>query len=519
MSANIDIWSERVNRKGSSRVAKTRVVITGAGMGGLAAAIHLASKGAEVTVCERAPTPGGKMRQVSVGGAMIDAGPTVLTLKGVFESLFDGAGETLSHHVRLLPCSTLARHAWSESAQLDLHADRAASVDAIARFAGPSEAARYLGFCRDAARTWRALEGPFIRQPHPSLKRLLLSSGASGWWALGRANPFASMWRALGRRFRDARLQQLFGRYATYCGSSPFHAPATLTLVAHVEQSGVWLVEGGMYRLAEAMAELAERQGATLRLSTEIRSVDAPQGHVRGVTLASGEQLPAEAVILNADASGVAAGLLGVAAAQAVTLPPRRERSLSAVTWNLVARTKGLALHRHTVFFSRDYKAEFDALFARGEVPPDPTVYVCAQDRGDEPGPSPDEPERLLCLVNAPADGDTPGRDPARAARSEAAAFAQLERCGLHVERDPRSMHVTTPHDFEGRFPGSGGALYGMASHGWRSAFQRPGCRTRLPGLYLAGGSAHPGPGVPMAALSGRMAAEAVLSDLASTRR
>lgn len=488
-------------------------------MGGLAAAIHLASRGAEVTVCERANSPGGKMRQVAVAGALIDGGPTVLTLKAVFEAMFDDAGEALSSHVRLLPCSVLARHAWSESERLDLHADRSASAEAIAQFAGAAEAKRYLAFCRAAAQTWRALEGPFIRQPRPSLARLLATSGASGWWALSRANPFASMWQSLGRHFHDARLRQLFGRYATYCGSSPFHAPATLTLVAHVEQSGVWLVEGGMYRLAEAMAALAKRLGVQVRLGTEVEAVEAAGGRARGITLRSGERLAADAVVLNADVAGVVEGRMGRAASAAVDLPRHRQRSLSAVTWNLVARTQGFPLHRHTVFFSRNYEAEFEALFSRRAIPEDPTVYVCAQDRGDDCAQAPGAPERLLCLVNAPADGDSPPRDAAKMALHEAAAFAQLDRCGLRVERDASATRVTTPHDFEQLFPGSGGALYGMASHGWRSAFQRPGCRTRLPGLYLAGGSAHPGPGVPMAALSGRMAAEALLSDLASTRR
>lgn len=496
-----------------------RVVVVGAGMGGLAAAITLASRGAQVTLCERANSPGGKMREVSVAGARIDAGPTVLTLKEVFESLFDDAGDDFSARVSLQPCEVLARHAWSDAERFDLHADRRRSADAIGELAGAAESRRYLRFCEEAHATWRALDRAFIRHPAPSLPGLLARSGLGGWLALGRANPFASMWQALGHHFHDPRLRQLFGRYATYCGSSPFEAPATLTLVAHVEQAGVWLVRGGMYRLAEALAALAARCGVVLRYGEEVRVVSAPQGRVDAVTLASGETLPADAVVLNADVAAAASGRLGPEARKAVSLPSGSRRSLSAITWNLLATCEGFPLHRHTVFFSRRYEAEFDALFQRDAVPDDPTVYVCAQDRGDASEPVPDGPERLLCLVNAPATGDAEALSADELARCESRAFAQLSRCGLHVARDGTATRVTTPRDFERLFPASGGALYGMASHGWRSAFQRPGCRTRLPGLYLAGGSAHPGPGIPMAALSGRMAAEALLSDLASTRR
>jgi 1-hydroxycarotenoid 3,4-desaturase len=337
--------------------------------------------------------------------------------------------------------------------------------------------------------------------------------------AMGRANPFATMWAALGRNFHDPRLRQLFGRYATYCGSSPYQAPATLTLVAHVEQAGVWLVRGGMYRLAEAMAALAGRCGVELRYGTEVHALDAGSGRIAGVTLASGERLPADAAVLNTDVAAAVDGRLGMQESRAVRLPTSAERSLSAITWSVVAKTAGFPLHRHTVFFSRRYEPEFEALFKRSTVPDDPTVYVCAQDRGDASDPQPTGAERLLCLINAPATGDAGPMSGEALARCEARAFAQLERCGLRVEREAAATQVTTPHDFERLFPATGGALYGMASHGWRSAFQRPGCRTRLPGLYLAGGSVHPGPGVPMAALSGKMAAEALLSDLASTRR
>jgi 1-hydroxycarotenoid 3,4-desaturase len=193
------------------------------------------------------------------------------------------------------------------------------------------------------------------------------------------------------------------------------------------------------------------------------------------------------------------------------------ERSLSALTWSLVARTEGFPLARHSVFFSDDYAAEFDHILVKGRLPAKPTVYICAQDR-DHPGDWPDgTPERLLCLVNAPPNGD---RHPYSATEVEQCAqrtFSFLNRCGLKLHLRPEASLITTPTDFAALFPGTGGALYGPASHGWKASFNRPGSRTKVPRLYLAGGGAHPGAGVPMAALSGRLAASCILEDLAST--
>ena len=496
-----------------------RVVVIGAGVAGLVAALDLAVQGIAVTVVERAAAPGGKMREVEVGGARLDAGPTVFTMRWVFEEIFAAAGSALSAELRLQPVEILARHAWRADERLDLFADTTRSADAIAAFSGADEARRYLDFCARARAVYQSLEGPFIRSSRPTPFSLVQRFGLAKLGELCRINPFATLWKALGEHFHDPRLRQLFGRYATYCGSSPFLAPATLMLVAHVEQDGVWLVEGGMHRIAVALAELAERRGATIRYATEAAEIVAAGGRAAGVRLATGETLGADAVVANADVAALASGRLGGPAIKSVAAVPRSARSLSAVTWSLFAQTQGFPLLRHTVFFSDDYAAEFDDIFHRSRLPAAPTVYVCAQDRSDNDSTLPTGPERLLCLVNAPAIGDTHPFDAMEIEQCAERTFRQLERCGLRVQRQPEVTVVTTPAAFERLFPATGGALYGQASHGWRASFSRPGAKSRLPGLYLAGGSVHPGPGVPMAALSGRIAAATVLADLTSRRR
>lgn len=491
-------------------MSQKRVVIVGAGMGGIAAAVALAARGCAVTVCERAARPGGKLRQVDVAGALIDAGPTVLTMRWVFDELAESAGARLDDMVPMQQLQTFARHAWPDGGTLDLHADLERSVDAIGRLAGAGDAKGYRAFCDDARRTYRTLETPFLRAPRATPLQLAAHGGLRGLADMWHIKPFTTMWRSLCTYFRDPRLRQLFGRYATYCGSSPFLAPATLTLVAHVERDGVWQVSGSLWKLAGAFEALAVARGARFRYEADVAEVVVRAGRAAGVRLRSGEEIDADAVVVNADVAALGAGLLGTEAAAAVPRVAPAQRSLSAFTFLFNAPTRGFPLLHHTVFFSADYQAEFDDLMRARRAPTSPTVYICAQDRHDADAAR-SGPERLLCIVNAPATGDTHDFPQAEIDSTERAMRQTLTACGLDVADLPGTMRVTTPRGFAQLFPGTGGALYGMASHGWRASFARPGVRSRIPGLFVAGGSAHPGPGLPMAALSGRAAAAAVL--------
>ncbi len=481
---------------------KDSVLVIGAGMGGLAASIRLAAAGVPVTLLEAHDWPGGKMRTTPSPAGPVDAGPTVLTMRAVFEDLFAAADTSLDAHLTLTPLPVIARHFWRCGARLDLVRDGAANADAIGTAFGAKARAEFLAFDRATAALYRAFADPIMHAPRPNAlgsARAALSDPRVLPWL----RPGLTLERALARSFTDPRLRQLFGRYATYVGGNPLRAPAILALIWQAEAAGVWSVAGGMARLAQALAEVFTSLGGVLRLNAPVTRLIAEAGQITGAELAGGERIAARQIIFNGDP----AALPHLMAAPAVARAQVQPRSLSAHVWTLAAEVgaQGLgpeALAYHTVFFADDAAREFGPL-ARGEIPRDPTIYVCAQDRA---GGLPDGPERFQFILNAPATGPNPEDIPC-----ETYPCRRLNAFGLHLS--PKTETLTSPARFAQLFPHSRGALYGRSPDSTLATFLRPTARTRVAGLYLAGGGVHPGAGVPMAALSGKHAAAAVLSD------
>ncbi len=495
-----------------ARPAREKAVVIGAGVGGLAAAARLAHRGLSVTLLDRHSWPGGKIRSIGSSAGPVDAGPTVVTLKPVFEALFADCGARLADHVTLIAEPLLARHFWPDGSRLDLHADPEASAAAVRALAGARGEADFRAFSAGARALFEAFDAPMMQAARPRLVPLVLRVLARPRLIPAMA-PHRSLAGALARRFADPRLAQLFGRYATYVGGAPGLSPAVLGLIWHSEARGVWRVEGGMQRLAAAMLALAEAQAVAADLGTGAEKIELRDGRAIAVHTSDGRRLTADRVVYCGDPRALAEGLLGQGARAAVARRRVEPRSHSAYVWSFAARPDGADLAHHNVFFGPVAGTEFADL-AAGRPPDDPTLYVCAQDRGA--GRAPAGKERFEIIMNGPPLTLGPVEEEERC-RSR--VFDTLRQRGLTFSPDPPTGALTTPAGFAALFPGSAGSLYGRSPHGVTAAFARPTARTPVAGLYLAGGGAHPGAGIPMATLSGRHAAEAIASDLASTSR
>ena len=490
---------------GSQKAHSPRIVVIGAGIAGLAATLRLAAGGMNVTLIERHDHVGGKIRTVPSVAGPIDAGPTVLTMRGVFDELFAFAGEQLEAHVTMFRQETIARHFWPDGAKLDLFDTPEASAEAVAAFSSQKSADEFLAFSRRAKDLFEAFEAPMMRAPEPRLSTMVgfaLRNPA----LLPAMAPLSTLKSLLASSFTDPRLRQLFGRYTTYVGGAPSHSPAILALISHAEAMGVWAIDGGIHKMAEAIAHLAERRGARIETGCQVTNLDrSPNGSFQ-INLADGRSVPANTVLYAGDPRALGEGRLGHYLQGCAPQTQSAPYSFSARVHSFAATPKGPELAHHNVFFDESPESEFRDLMS-GALPENPSIYVCAMDRAlGKPVP---ETERFEIITNAPS---RPGHlEDLETWHPK--IMQKMARYGMSFHPIPTHSTVTSEAMFAEMFPGSQGALYGQSPHGLLASFKRPTARTPLPNVYLAGGGCHPGAGVPMAALSGQHAVEAILND------
>ena len=488
---------------------RSRIAVIGAGIGGLSASLRLAHAGQDVTVFETHAAPGGKMRTIPSDAGPIDAGPTVLTMKPVFDALFEACGTRLEEHVSMEREPLLARHFWSDGTILDLHAHHATSEEAIAAAFGSKARAQFNAFCTRAARLFEAFDEPMMRSEAPSRLGLTLRCLRTPR-LIGDMAPHRSLQAQLERSFDEPKLAQLFGRYATYVGGRPKASPAILSLIFHAEALGVWHVKGGMHRLAEAVESLARARGAEFHYGCPVQSIEPLPDHGFSLHTGRGEER-FDKVMFNGDPNALGQGLLGRNVIRAIRPEHCQPRSLSACVHSFAAEASGVELAAHNVFFGEDPATEFGPI-ANRELPVNPTLYICAQDRFG--GHVPTGQERFEIIMNAPALTGQPPLSAEDIRLCQKTTFERLTRFGLRLTPTPGPESLATPQTFESLFPATNGALYGRSPHGLMAAFKRPTARSLIKGLYLVGGGAHPGAGVPMATLSAQHAAEAIITDL-----
>jgi phytoene desaturase len=499
-------------------------------MAGLAAAARLATLGHDVVVCEQAPTWGGKLGTFERDGFVFDTGPSLLTLPAVYRDLFVKTGQPLEETLELVPVDPVARYrfpavdghdvTWLDVPNAARARLRVALDDALGVGAG-SDWDRFLDRAHDI---WQVTRVPFLESPLAGGRDLLRLARRTG--DVRTVAPWQSL-RGLGEQYlRDPRLRMFLDRYATYTGSDPRRAPAALSVVPYVEQTfGAWYVPGGLRRLGEAVADRARATGVKIRTCAEVERVCVVGGRVDGVRLAGGEYLPADVVVANADAQHLYRDLLpgpeGATGRKALRKARRHAPpSLSGFVLLLALRGRTPGLRHHTVLFPADYDAEFDHVFGTGRCSgrpspcPDPTIYICAP---DDPALRPDDAhEAWFVLVNAPRhDPGEPSHgvdwdDPALAAGYADRILRLMAERGFDVRDRLLWRQIRTPADLQRDTRSPGGSIYGTSSNGARAAFLRPANRSDVDGLFLVGGSAHPGGGLPLVGMSAAIVANLI---------
>jgi phytoene desaturase len=488
-------------------------------MGGLAAAIRLAAAGHAVEVFEKNERAGGKLNRLEREGFRWDTGPSLITMPFVYQELFAAAGRKLEDYVELRPVDPVCRYAWLDGTHFDA-TDSVGQMTAALEKLSPKDVRSYFRFMAYSRRLYDLTAEPF------------LFNGINNWRDFLRLNPltafkidpFRTVHQAVKSYFRDPHLVQLFDRYATYNGSSPYLAPATLNIIPYVELGmGGWYIKGGLYELAGAYRKLAEELGVSINCGPEfgVEEILVRKGRAIGLRLASGREIEADRVIANSD----------VAYTEKELLPVRRslpglfskkgkkagglEPSCSGFVLFLGVNRQYPQLAHHNIFFSQDYAAEFDHIFKLRQPSFDPTIYVCWTGLSD-PDHAPPGKSNLFILVNAPYlseafDWEKPGATQAY----RDLVVKHLEEFGLHKLSESIEVEERlTPVDLARLYNADRGAIYGVSSNNRFSAFLRPPNRSRrFKNLYYVGGSTHPGGGVPLVTLSAKIVAGLIKQD------
>ncbi len=486
------------------------VIVIGAGLGGLSAAIRLAKSGFSVRILEKNTSVGGKVNFVEEGGYKFDTGASLLTMRHVLEDLFEYAGRRLEDYLEIVRLNPICRYRWTDKTVFDASTDLQKTESEIEKIS-PPDVENFRRFLADARRKYEISERTFLAHSLNDLPQLLRPKYLKDLLAISSTKTLSAHNE---KYFRSPKLRQLFNRFATYTGSSPYKTPATFALIPFVEFGlGAWYVRGGIYRIPLALQKLAHELNVKIETDCAVEQIVVENKRAVGVRLKTGEILRSDFVVTNADAIETYRNLID--AQNRKSFPDWRldkiEPSCSGFVLLLGIRRKFDSLAHHNIFFSDDYRSEFDAIFKQKHPAQNPTVYVCAASRTDETQ-SPEGCENLFVLVNAPYTSErTDWQIEAKSYRD--LIIKKLENFGLtDLEKSIEFEQIITPEDFEKKYNANRGSIYGVSSNGVFSAFLRPPNKSKdIKNLYFTGGATHPGGGIPLVLLSGKFAADLIL--------
>ncbi|MBI3429546.1 MAG: phytoene desaturase [Actinobacteria bacterium] len=495
----------------------SRVVVIGAGVGGMSAAARLAKIGHSVTVFESSDQVGGKCRTEWIGDYAFDTGPTLLTLPAVYRDFFLKTGDALDTVLDLERVDPSFDYRFVDGSRVQFaNLSRYETLNQIGRFFGSQSRDDWNQLMLRAEKMWDASREPFIESELRSLSSLMKNHNF--FHDLRTIAPWKSLHSLTRQITKDYRLQYIADRYATYSGSDPRKAPAALLSIAYVEEAfGAWHVKGGLGELAKAIHNRAIELGVKFHLGVKVREISENGRQVTGLVLEDGTVIPSEIIIANADASQVYTTL--IKSDLHILRKPRKSLNRTTPSFGgfslflgVKKRADAQKINHHTILFPEDYDAEFDAIFTRREPAESPTIYICApQDaRMVKEGGG----QNWSVLVNAPlhsssgAGWDWGDKEFAKSYSEK--IIDQIESRGISIRSQGELLEIRTPADLQRTTLSPGGSIYGTSSNGARAAFLRTQNRSPLSGLFCVGGSAHPGGGLPLVGISAEIVANAV---------
>ncbi|MEE4310844.1 MAG: phytoene desaturase family protein [candidate division KSB1 bacterium] len=486
---------------------RKKCIVIGGGLGGLTAAIRLANHGYEVELFEQNNHLGGKMNAVTMRGYRFDTGPSLLTLPFVVDDLYASMDLDRKDFLDFIPVDPICRYFWDSGTRLDASSD----VDFMKRqiaSVSREDAGQLEAYFRYTQTIYNITAHIFLFTPIHEIRKLLNVQTLKSLLRLPKIDATRTVHEGVSRFFSHPETIQLFDRYATYNGSDPYRAPATLNIIPYVEYKlGCFYVKGGMYRLVEELASLARRAGVVIHLDARVEKILHSERRVQGIA-AGGEKIAADAVMSNADVVHAYDQLIDGFDRSAARLH-RLEPSLSGFVFLWGVKGKESSLAHHNIFFSGDYKEEFNHIFQDKTISEDPTVYVSITGKRD-PDHAPSGCENWFVLVNTPYLDDTlTWKEDVQRLRT--IVLDKIKRSGFDIADRIETEHTISPQDFYDLYSSNRGSIYGISSNSRTAAFRRPPNRNRdIRGLYFAGGSSHPGGGVPLAILSGQLSAELI---------
>jgi len=483
-------------------------VVIGGGVGALSGAIRLAKMGFEVELFEKNSELGGKMNEYEDLGYRFDTGPSLLTMTHVIDELFEFVGANRSDSLEFLSLDPICRYFFADGTTLDTSNDQEKMVNAIDNLA-PGQGTAYKNFLNYAQRIYQLTADIFLFTPIHELPKLMKRNYLPTLLQLNQIDPIRTVHQSVKSFFSDHRLIQLFDRYATYNGSNPFKAPATLNIIPYVEFGlGGFYIQGGMYRLVEVLESIALKEGVQIHTNTPAEKILHDQTQIHGVSV-NRTVIPTNYVLCGVDIT-VAYNQLIDGKTKRKQYLNQLEPSLSGMVFMWGIRKKSTKLSHHNIVFSPNYQLEFDQIFKDQVAPKDPTIYIAITSKTD-PDHAPSQGENWFTMLNMPYLNNQQDWN-AETSRMRSTILAKLQTLGLDITDDYIEVEkVHTPEDYDNIYGSHRGSIYGISSNSRSTAFRRPANRSRnLKGLYFAGGSSHPGGGIPLVMLSGKMAAELI---------